>query len=275
MTKRGKGMTYILYIVGIAYGLVIIVPLAWVVMLSLKSQLDAFAYPPLIIFKPTFEHYIAIFQDEIFIQAIRNSLIIALGSVFFSLLLAVPATFALSNLRGRLRRNSLLTILVIRMAPGMVYLLPYFVIFNRLKLLDTHIGLILIYLIFNVPLVIWMLLPVWSAIPHELEEAAVIDGANLWQVLVHVDIPLVRVGIIASGILAFIFSWNEFLFALIITRRKTITLPVAIIRYMAYEGTEWGKISAAAVFIMIPVVIFGFIIRRYMIAGLSAGAVKG
>ena len=157
----------------------------------------------------------------------------------------------------------------------MVYLLPYFAVYNRLNMLDTHIGLIIIYLIFNVPLIIWMLLPVWSAIPRELEEAAFIDGASLWQVLVRIDIPLARVGIIASGILAFIFSWNEFLFALVITRRETITLPVAIIRYMAYEGTEWGKISAAAVIIMIPVVIFGFLIRRYMIAGLSAGAVKG
>ncbi len=275
MIQRSKGLTALLYLTGVTYGLVIIVPLAWVVMVSLKTQLDAFAYPPLLIFKPTFEHYVAIFQDETFVLAIRNSLIIALSSVFVSLLLAVPATFAIANLRGRTRRNSLVTILVIRMAPGMVYLLPYFTVYNRLNLLDTHIGLIIIYLIFNVPLIIWMLLPVWSSIPRELEEAAVIDGASLWQVLVRVDIPLVRIGIIASGILAFIFSWNEFLFALVITRRKTITLPVAIIRYMAYEGTEWGKISAAAVFIMIPVVIFGFLIRRYMITGLSAGAVKG
>ena len=215
------------------------------------------------------------FSDQIFLLALRNSLIIACGSVFLSLLLAIPATYAIANLTGHTRRRSLLTILVIRMAPGMVYLLPYFAVYNRLKLLDTHIGLIIIYLIFNVPLIIWMLLPVWSAIPRELEEAAVIDGASLWQVLIRVDIPLLRIGIIASGILAFIFSWNEFLFALVITRRETITLPVAITRYMAYEGTEWGKISAAAVVIMIPVVIFGFLIRRYMIAGLSAGAVKG
>ncbi|MCB0046224.1 MAG: carbohydrate ABC transporter permease [Caldilineaceae bacterium] len=275
MVQRSKWITVLLYLIGIGYGVSIILPLAWVVMLSLKTQLDAFAYPPLFIFKPTFEHYAAIFHDDVFVLAIRNSLIIALSSVFLSLLLAVPATFAIANLTGRRRRLPLLTILLIRMAPGMIYLLPYFAIYNRLKLLDTHIGLIIIYLIFNVPLIIWMLLPVWNSIPRELEEAAVIDGATLWQVLVRVDIPLVRIGIIASGILAFIFSWNEFLFALVVTRRETITLPVAIVRYMAYEGTEWGKISAAAVFIMVPVVIFGFLIRRYMISGLSAGAVKG
>ena len=114
--------------------------------------------------------------------------------------------------RGKVLRNSLLMILVIRMAPGTIYLLPYFAVYNKLKMLDTHIGLIIIYLIFNVPLIIWMLLPVWSAIPHELEEAAVIDGANLWQVMVLVDIPLVRIGIILSAaMLAFIFSWNQFL----------------------------------------------------------------
>ena len=274
--KRRSGVTTItLYIVGIVFSLVIVFPLIWVVMLSVKSQLDAFAYPPLFVFNPTFENFVSIFQDEVFVKAIRNSIIISVGSVSLALILAVPATFALTKMRGRLRQNALLTILLIRMAPGMIYLLPYFVIYNQLDLLDTHIGLITIYLIFDVPLIIWMLLPVWSAIPTELRKSAVIDGANLWQVLVWIELPLIRTGIIASGIIAFIFAWNEFLFALVITRRETITLPVAIIRYMAYEGTEWGKISAAAVFIMIPVIIFGYLIRRYMITGLTAGAVKG
>ena len=270
MTRRSLPVTITLYIIGIVTGVVIIAPMLWLVMLSLKTPLDAFALPPLFIFEPTGQNYQQILADPVFVRAIGNSLIIATGSVLASLLLAVPAAFGLTNLKGRMRRNLMLWILLLR-----IYLIPYFVIFNQLDLLDTHIGLIIVYLIFNVPLIIWMLLPAWNAIPRELEESAFIDGASPLQVLLKNDLPLLRSGIIAAAILAFIFSWNEFLFALILTRRETITLPVAIVNFMAYEGTEWGKIGAASVLIMAPVIVFGFTIRRYMVSGLTAGAVKG
>ena len=275
MTRRSPFTTFCLYVIGVVYGLAILVPIAWILLLALKNVLDAFAYPPLFIFEPTLEHFIAIFQDPEFRLAFANSVIIASGSVVLSLVFAIPATFAITIMRGRARRNSLLTILLIRMVPGMIYLLPYFVFYSRLDLLDTHIGLIIIYLIFCIPLIIWTLTPVWGAVPQELRESGMIDGASLWQILYLIELPLVRIGIIASGIVAFIFAWNEFLFALVITRKKTVTLPVVITRYMGYEGYEWGKISAASVIIMLPVVVFGFLIQRYMITGLTAGAVKG
>lgn len=275
MKRRSSLTTLCLYVIGTIYGLAVLAPLFWVLMLALKNQLDAFAYPPLFIFDATFEHFAAIFVERIFVKAIFNSIIISSGSVIAAMVFAIPATFALTIMQGRLRRNALLTILLIRMAPGMLYLLPYFVIYSRMDLLDTHIGLIIIYLIFNVPLIIWTLMPVWMAIPNELRESGMIDGASLWQILILIELPLVRIGVIASGIVAFIFAWNEFLFALVIKRRETITLPVAITRYMSYEGTEWGKISAAAIVIMLPVLVFGFLVQRYMITGLTAGAVKG
>ena len=275
MKRRSSLTTLCLYVTGTFYGLAVLAPLFWVLMLALKNQLDAFAYPPLFIFDATFEHFAAIFVDRIFVKAIFNSIIISSGSVIAAMVFAIPATFALTIMQGRLRRNALLTILLIRMAPGMLYLLPYFVIYSRMDLLDTHIGLIIIYLIFNVPLIIWTLMPVWMAIPNEVRESGMIDGASMWQILVLIELPLVCIGVIASGIVAFIFAWNEFLFALVITRRETITLPVAITRYMSYEGTEWGKISAAAIVIMLPVIVFGVLVQRYMITGMTAGAVKG
>ena len=275
MTRRSKITTISLYVIGVLYGLAVLAPIAWILLLALKNTLDAFAYPPLFIFEPTFEHFSAIFQDPEFRLAFANSVIIATGSVALAMIFAIPATFAITIMRGRARRNSLLTILLIRMVPGMIYLLPYFVFYSRVDLLDTHIGLIIIYLIFCVPLIIWTLTPVWGAVPLELRESGMIDGASLWQILYLIELPLVRIGIIASGIVAFIFAWNEFLFALVITRKKTVTLPVVITRYMGYEGYEWGKISAAAVVIMLPVVVFGFLIQRYMVTGLTAGAVKG
>lgn len=275
MVKRSRPVTVTLYLIGLMVGFIILAPLAWLLMLSLKTPLDAFAYPPVFIFEPTLQNYERVLTDPVFVRAIGNSLIVSTGSVLVSLLLAIPAAFGLTNLRGRVRRNLMLWILLLRMVPGMIYLIPYFVIYNQLDLLDTHVGLIIVYLIFNVPLIIWMLLPAWNAIPRELEESAVIDGASQLQVLLKIDLPLLRSAIIAAAILAFIFSWNEFLFALILTRRQTITLPVAIVNFMAYEGTEWGKIGAAAVLIMAPVIVFGFMIRRYMVSGLTAGAVKG
>ena len=275
MKRRSTVTTFSLYTVGTLYGAAVLFPIAWMLMLALKSQLDAFAYPPLLIFEPTLEHFSAIFQDREFLEAIANSIIISSGSVFFAMLFAIPATFALTIMQRRARRNALLTILLIRTAPGMIYLLPYFVVYSRLGLLDTHMALIIIYLIFNVPLIIWTLMPVWSAVPRELRESGMIDGASLWQILFLIELPLVRIGIIASGIVAFLFAWNEFLFAVVITANDSVTLAVAITRYMGYEGTEWGKLAAAAAVMMLPGIVFGFLIQRYMITGLTAGAIKG
>lgn len=275
MKTRSNTVTAGLYAFGIVWGLVIVAPVLWLGLLSLKTRLDAFAIPPKLIFTPTLQAYYDVFGDSKFLTAIGNSLIISIGSVVLSLLVAIPAAYGLRNLRGPLRYNSMLSILLIRMVPGMVYLLPFFVLYKYLNLLDTHIGLIIVHLIFNVPLIIWMLAPIWASIPKDLGEAARIDGATPLQILMLVDLPLLKGGILASSILAFIFSWNEFLFALILTRRAVVTLPVAIVNFLAYEGTEWGKISAASMFIIVPAVVFGFLVRRYMIAGLSGGAVKG
>lgn len=275
MNPRSKGIRFALYAFGIFWGLVIVLPFLWMAMLSIKTRLDAFSVPPKLIFTPTFDSYREVFGDAGFIGAIENSVIISVGAVALSLIIAVPAAYALRNMIGPARRLSMMSILLIRMVPGMVYLLPYFVFYNRIHMLDTHIGLILVHLIFNVPLIIWMLTPIWAAIPHDLTEAARIDGATPWQTLIMVDLPLLKGGILAASILAFIFSWNEFLFALILTRREVVTLPVAIVNFLAFEGTEWGKIAAASMFIVIPAIVFGFFVRRYMIAGLTGGAVKG
>jgi len=275
MRVRPPSVTAGLYGFGFVWGVVIIAPFFWLAMISIKSRLDAFAYPPKLIFSPTFEAYIAVFSNASFLNAIKNSVIVAVGAVMLSLAIAVPAAYALHNFAKPTRRKSLMLILLIRMTPGMIYLIPYFVVYTTIDLIDTHFGLILVHLIFNVPLIIWMLTPIWASIPRELTEAARIDGSTPLKTLIFVDLPLLRGGILASAILAFIFSWNEFLFALVLSRREVITLPVEIANFMRYEGTEWGQIAAAAVFILIPAVIFGFLVRKYMIAGLSGGAVKG
>lgn len=275
MRVRPPSVTVSLYVFGFVWAFIIIAPFLWLVLLSIKTRLDAFANPPVLLFTPTFEAYYQIFTDGDFLDAIKNSIIVSTGAVFLSLLVAIPAAYGLRNLKGPIRRNSLLTILLIRMVPGMVYLLPYFVVYNKLGMLDTYFGLMLVHLIFNVPLIIWMLTPIWASIPRELTEAARIDGASPLKTLILIDLPLLKGGILASAILAFIFSWNEFLFALILTRQEVVTLPVAIVNFLAFEGTEWGKIAAASVFIVGPAIAFGFLVRKHMISGLAGGAVKG
>ncbi len=272
---RSTSVTVLLYGFGLIWAFFILAPFAWLFLLSIKSRLDAFAIPPKLIFTPTFESYRNIFTDADFVSAIVNSVVVSCSSVLLSLLIAAPAAFALRNLYGGIRRASMLAILLIRMVPGMVYLIPYFVVYNKIGLLDTYTGLILIHLISNVPLIIWMLTPIWASIPRELTEAARIDGATPLQILWKVDLPLIKGGLLAASILAFIFSWNEFLFALIISRQDVVTLPVALVNFLAFEGTEWGKIAAASIFIVTPSIIFGFLMRRYMISGLASGAVKG
>jgi multiple sugar transport system permease protein len=150
----------------------------------------------------------------------------------------------------------------------------YFLTYTRLGLLDTVAGLALIYVTFNLALVIWTMKGFFDAVPRSLEEAAWIDGASLWSAFARVALPLAAPGLAATGILCFILSWNDFFFALILTRTEAMTAPVAIVNFMQYAGFEWGKIAAGGVSVMLPVLLFTVLVRRYLVSGLTAGAVK-
>jgi multiple sugar transport system permease protein len=249
-------------------------PLLWILSIALKTPLDAFASPPLFIFKPTMQNFSAVLHDIHFMKSLWNSFIVACLTAFFSMVIAIPASFGLSRLKGRLKTNILAWLLLSRAAPGMIYVIPFFALYMKLNLLDTRFGLILINMVFTIPLVTWMMLSFFEDIPASVEEAALVDGATPVQMMFKIAVPLAKPGISASSILAFIFSWNEFLFALILTRREAVTAPVTIVNYMAYEGTEWGKVAVGGIFILLPVLIFAIAIRKYLVSGLTAGAVK-
>jgi multiple sugar transport system permease protein len=157
----------------------------------------------------------------------------------------------------------------------MCYVIPFFVIYHRLGLLDTPIALIILYSVFNLALVIWSMHTFFSEVPVTLEEAARVDGASILQVFIRIVLPLSGPGLAATAILCFLFSWNEFLFALIITRNFARTAPLAIVNFIAYEGAEWGRIAAGSILVIIPVIVFSFLVRRYLVRGLIVGAVKG
>jgi multiple sugar transport system permease protein len=274
MAKHNWQARLFCYVVLGLFTIFLVLPLLWIVSIALKTPLDAFTSPPLLIFKPTFANIKAVIHDAFFMGSLANSIVVSVATAFFSLIFAIPAAYGLSKLKGAVKTNILAWLLISRAAPGMIYVIPFFVVFVKMNILDTRFGLVIVNMVFTIPLVTWMLLSFFEDIPDGIEEAATVDGAGPLQIMTRIAIPLVKPGISASSILAFIFAWNEFLFALVLTRRQAITAPVTIVNFMAYEGTEWGKVAAGGIFILLPVLFFAISIRKYLVRGLTAGAVK-
>jgi len=263
------------YAVVMVIMLIIIFPILWLILLSLKTQAQAFTYPPVFKFKPYWKNYTILFSEEAkFYRYLTNSMIISSGSVLSSMLIGVPASYALLRSKMRFKKILLSWNLVTRMVPGMVFIIPYFTTYSIIGLKDTHIGLILIYMIYNLPLVVWIMIPFFEQIPKELEEAAKTDGASIPQTFMRILLPVSAPGLITCTILTFIFSWNEFLFAVVLTRRTAVTATVGLTHFMAYEGLDWGPMAAGGVLMFLPVLIFSIMIRKYMVKGLMGGAVK-
>jgi multiple sugar transport system permease protein len=261
---------------GLAYVFIVflLAPVVWMLSTSFKDQLTIFQKPPVLLSAPILQNYIDVLGDARFMQSFYNSVVVSSMTVVFSMILAVPAAYGLSRLRSPAKAGLLSWVLLVRAAPGMIYVIPYFIAFREIGLMDTKIGLVLVNTVFTVPLAIWIMISFFDSIPREIEEAAVVDGATRFQTLTKIAIPMAAPGIASTAILVFIFSWNEFLFALTLTRFNAKTAAVAILNYMAYEGTEWGKVAAAGILILLPVLIFSLFIRKYLVQT-TAGGVKG
>jgi len=249
-------------------------PFLWLLVMSFKPIDDIFAWPPKWLFVPTVEHYTGLWDGE-FRKSFWNSLVSSVGSTLFAMVIGVPGAYALSRLGSAGGNQLSLLVLASRMAPPIAFTIPYFLVYRHIGLLDTLRGLILIYLTFNLSLVIWLMRSFFDATPRALEEAAWIDGASLWQGFHKIVLPMSGPGLAATAILCFLFSWNDFFFALILTRTEAITAPVAVVNFMNYEGWEWGKIAAGGTMVMMPVLVFSLAVRRFLVSGLTAGAVKG
>jgi multiple sugar transport system permease protein len=260
-----------------AIGLTLVVllsPFLWLLQMSFKSNDLILQFPPPLIFKPTLEHYVSLLHGA-FAASFGNSLMSASFSTALALLLGVPAAYALSRWVGRGKHALSFAILVTRMAPPIAFTIPFFLFYRWIGLLDTVTGLVLVYTSFNLPLVVWMMQPFFETVPSSLEEAALVDGASTRIVFLKIVLPMVTPGIAATAILCFLYAWNDFFFALILTRSNARTAPVAVVNFMNYEGWEWGKIAAGGSLVMAPVLIFSLAVRRYLVSGLTAGAVKG
>lgn len=251
--------------------LLVLFPFVWLLQMSLRPNDDVLGYT--IRFVPTLENYRALWTGN-FPKSFANSIAASFTSTLLSLLIGVPAAYSLSRWRFRARRAIAMWILATRMAPPIAFTIPFFLAYRYLNLLDTVAGLVIIYLTFNLALVIWMMQSFFDSVPRELEESAWIDGCTIWGAFRRIALPLAAPGVAATGVLCFIMSWNDFFFALILTRTQAMTAPVAIVNFMQYEGWEWGKIAAAGSLVMLPVIVFTFFVRSYLVRGLMAGGVK-
>jgi multiple sugar transport system permease protein len=276
-TRRRKPLLVDLLLVAAILALVgvTIFPFAWIVQMSLKTELEAFKMPPLLVFLPTLENYFSLLQDNSFFHTFTNSALASTITVVLSMLIGVPAAYALSRSQSKADSSIALWVLATRMAPPIAFAIPFFLIYQKIGLIDTIPGLVLVYLTFNLSLVLWMMRTFFDGLPQTLEEAAWIDGADIPQTFLRIALPLSGPGLATTAIFCFLLAWNDFFFALVLTRSRTMTAPVAIVNFMNYEGWAWGKITAGSVLIMLPVVVFSLLVRKYLIRGLTAGAITG
>lgn len=245
----------------------------WMLSLSLKYDVDNGAYPP--IFVPpriAWENYAEVFASNNFLLYFGNSVVVTGMATLLALLVGVPAGYGIARMRAT---RSALVIMAARMTPGLSFLIPLFLIFQTLGLLGTLLPQIIIHLVVTVPIVIWVMIGYFETTPLELEEAALLDGANRLQVFLKVTLPIARPGIVVSAILAVIFSWNNFVFGVVLAGRETRTLPVAVYNMLSFEQVSWGPLAAAALVVTLPVLVLTVLAQRQIVAGLTAGAVKG
>ena len=251
-------------------------PLYWMVASSLTPEARLFQAPSLVPSTIVFTHYRALFDQRDFWIPIRNSLVVAAATTAVAVPLGALAAYALSRLRFRGKAPLLAFVLAVSMFPQIALVSPLFVLLRALHLINTYPGLVLPYLTFAMPLAIWLLVGYFRQLPRELEEAAMIDGASRLRTLVEVIAPLAAPGLAATAILTFLYSWNEFLFALSFTLGpERYTVPVAIALFRGQYQVPWGQILAAAVVATAPVAAVVLLLQRRIVSGLTAGALKG
>ncbi len=288
--KNQQTKNVLFWIALIAFFVFILFPFYWIITMSFKSYTDIISWPPKIVFQPTMENYRAVTVGPDLaedpgsaIQALRpdfpkyfsNTLIIACFAVLITLAVGCPAAYALSRFRFRGREELAFTFLSFRFAPELVIILPVYIIFQRLRLINTFTGLILVYQLITLPLTIWIMRGYFGEIPVDVEEAALIDGCSRWTIFTRISLPLVRPGLAATAILAFIFAWNSFVFGLVLAGRDTQPVTIGLLGFIGYEQVLWGQMAAGTVIAILPQVVLASLVLRHIVRGLTFGAVKG
>lgn len=276
-TRRSRRTAgHVLVIAGLSlWSLFTLGPLAWIVLMSLKTPDQIVSNPPLFFFAPTFENYLEVFSGPEFLTPFMNSLIVTFGSLLLTLVIGLPTAYALARFSFRGRENIAFGILSIRFAPELLIILPLYLIFQQSGLSDTYLGLILAYQLVTLPMLVWMLRSFIEDLPGELEEAVAVDGGTRWTAFRHVLFRLIAPGLGASLMLSFVWAWNNYTLPLVLSGRGTQTVTTGLQQYIGYQSIEWGPMAAATVISVIPGILFAIFALRWIVGGLTAGTVKG
>lgn len=254
--------------------LLLFFPLAWLIMTAFKTELQAIAVPSLLWFTPTLDNFREVQERSDYLLYARNSLITSVVSTVIGLLIAAPAAYSMAFFKGRHTKNILMWMLSTKMMPAVGALVPMYVLAQQAGLLDTRTALVIIFMLSNLPIMVWMLYSHFKDIPHEILEAARMDGANLWQEFYRVTMPLALGGLASTGLLCLVLSWNEAFWSLNLSSAKAGTLATLIASYSSPEGLFWAKLSAASLMAIAPIVVFGWFSQKQLVQGLTFGAVK-
>jgi multiple sugar transport system permease protein len=245
-------------------------PFIWMALASFQNQIDIIS--PDLAFTPTMRNYDNVFNQYNFLQFMWNSFVVATLATLMSLILGLPAAYAVA----RFHYDWLgVVLLAARIVPGITFLVPWYILFSAIGLNGSYLALILSHMLVSMPFVVWVMVPFFEGMPFEIEESARIDGATLIGTFVRIVLPLAVPAIVTAAIMSFIFSWNNFMFSLVLSGDDTRTLPVAIFNFISYASVDWGGLMAAAVLITLPVIIITIFMQRYIVSGLTAGATKG
>lgn len=245
-------------------------PVVWMALGAFQTQLDIIS--PQFSFEPTTRNFEKVVSQYSFLSYMRNSFVVATLSTLLSLLLGLPAAYAIA----RFGYDWLgVILLAARIVPGITFLVPWYILFSRIGLIGSYTALILSHMLVSMPFVVWVMVPFFEGLPLEIEEAARIDGATMVGTFMRIVLPLAKSAIVTAAIMSYIFSWNNFMFSVVLSGDDTRTLPVAIFNFLTYASVDWGGLMAAAVLITLPIVVITIFMQRYIVSGLTAGATKG
>ena len=272
--KRSLSKKLIITVIAWSAAIIMFFPIFWMLLAGFKTEIDAVTTPPLLLFEPTLENYDAVQQRANYINSATNSVLISVGATLLALALSIPAAYAMAFFPTKRTRSTLLWMLSTKMLPPVGVLVPIYILFRDLGLLDTKIGLIIIYGLINLPIVVWLLYTFFKDVPKEILEAGRIDGARPRQELFYLLMPLAVPGIASTALLSIILCWNEAFWSLNLTTSDAAPLTAFIASFSAPEGLFWAKLSAASTMAIAPILVFGWLSQRQLVRGLTFGAVK-
>ncbi|SCF13745.1 carbohydrate ABC transporter membrane protein 2, CUT1 family [Micromonospora viridifaciens] len=250
----------------------LVAPLLWMIAASFKTNVDIYDTDKAFAFSPTLGNYHTVLQQANYVQFIGNSLWVAFAATVLSLLLGVPAAYSMSRFN---MKKSALVVLMARVIPGVSLLVPWYYVFSNLQMVGGYTVLILSHMFVSLPLIVYIMMGFFDSLPEDLEEAALVDGLTHIGAFRRITLPLSVPGVATAGILSFIFSWNNFMFALVLSGADTKTLPVAIFDFVGYASIDWGGLMAAATVVTLPIMVIALFVQKYIVSGLTAGATKG